>query len=142
MSDRLKEREKQVARARAELDLNLEALQSRLTLKSLADEAVGALRRSRYSDVIDDGFAAFRHNPVPTLIVGAAVALLAFQVRNERARRIKWRNVRRHRNAAASPTPGNIEAVRKSPQEGDLGGVRESRRSRERRSERAESLVN
>ena len=114
MSDRLRQRENEAERARARLDLQLEALQSRMSLESLADDAVGALRRSRYGGVIDDCFDAVRRNPVPALLAGAAVAFLVLQIRDEQSRRKSRFGIQRG-DPMSSRTAGDVAPLSPPP---------------------------
>lgn len=83
MSD-ISTHEEAARRARARLDLNLERLQSELSMEAVVGESVSALRRTPYAGIAEDAFRVVRSNPIPMAIAGAAAALLIGQFAIER----------------------------------------------------------
>lgn len=98
--------EEEVRRARAKLDLNLERLQSELSVERVVGESVSALKRTSYGGVAGDLLGIVRGNPVPALIAGAAAALLLGQFAVERTPHERAQRRRARRSAEVRETAG------------------------------------
>jgi hypothetical protein len=72
--------EEEVERSRARLEETIDAIQGRLSVSRLIDDAMGSLRKSQFGAVLERAVGAVRRNPVPAMLAAAGLGWLFYRV--------------------------------------------------------------
>jgi len=83
--------EEEVERSRARLEETIDAIQGRLSVSRLIDDAMGSLRKSQFGAVLERAVGAVRRNPVPAMLAAAGLGWLFYRVaRDSRRPDLSW----------------------------------------------------
>ena len=72
--------EEEIERSRARLEETIDAIQGRLSVSRLIDDAMGSLRKSQFGAVLERAVGAVRRNPVPAMLAAAGLGWLFYRV--------------------------------------------------------------
>jgi hypothetical protein len=78
--------EEEIERSRARLEETIDAIQGRLSVSRLIDDAMGSLRKSQFGAVLERAVGAVRRNPVPAMVAAAGLGWLFYRVAQDSRR--------------------------------------------------------
>jgi hypothetical protein len=76
--------ERDVEATRARLDQTIDAIEDRMSLSGMVDEALGSVRGTELGSFIDRASDLMRRNPVPVAIMAVGLGWLLYRVTQER----------------------------------------------------------